>query len=288
MTQAKALRIITFNFIPHAYNLVTACIKDAGHKHVLTITTPGPKSRPTPSYKSIIDTAPRDVEFLVTTRLRTVATPIIRALKADLILCMSFPYRITPEICSIPTHGAINVHPAVLPAYRGPNGMRPFYDGADVFGATAHWIDDDFDTGKILSKKSAEMPDFIDASTFSTWSDLISQAISEGMQRAIAGEVGEVQDDSKASYAALFTEEEHWIDWHEPHKVINRKVLALNGLGAGVAKTKVADEVFNIFAIDFLEKSDSRGQIVGECLDRNERSLLVQAQDGPVRIQVKA
>lgn len=286
MTQAKKLRIITFNFIPHAYNLVTACIKDAGHKHVLTITTPGPKSRPTPSYKTIIDSAPRDVEFLVTTRLRTVATPVIRSLKPDLIVCMSFPYRITPEICDIPTYGAINVHPAVLPAYRGPNGMRPFYDGAEVFGATAHWIDEDFDTGKILSRKSAKMPELMEEETFSVWSDLISQAITEGMEKAIAGEVGKEQDDSKASYAALFSEEEYWIDWNEAHNVITRKVLALNGLRAGIAKTKIGDDVFHIYTLELLDQLEGNNFSISECLERNEDSLIIQALDGPVRIHI--
>ena len=78
-------------------------------------------------------------------------------MRPDLIICFSFPYRITPEICTLPTYGAINLHPAVLPAYRGPNVLRPFYDGADVLGATMHWMAEDFDTGNIPSQRSEPM-----------------------------------------------------------------------------------------------------------------------------------
>jgi len=107
------------------------------------------------------------------------------------------------------------------------------------------------------------------------------------MEKAIAGVIGEEQDDSQASYAALFSEEEHWIDWQEPHNVLNRKVLALNGLGAGVAKTKVANEDYRIFALDLMDQRSESNRTIGDCLERSEDSLVIQALEGPVRIRIK-
>lgn len=283
----KPLRVVTFNYLPVAYNLLAAWIGEAGHKHVLAVTTPGPKSRPTPTYKGVVEAAPRNVDVLVTTRLRRVATPLIRELKPDLIACFSFPYRITPELCAIPTYGAVNLHPTVLPAYRGPNVMRQFYEGGPVFGATAHWIAEDYDTGHILSQKSAPMPDEVTREAIlPVWGGLMSEALREGMERAIAGHPGTAQDHSQASYAAPFTEQEHWLDWNDPQRVIQRKATSLNLLGPGQARANVDGDLFKVMALHLLSDQNS-SHAPGTCIERHEQSMVIQVADGVIRIQVQ-
>ena len=282
------LRIVTFNFLPLAYDLVTGWIRQNGHKHILAVTTPGPTTRPTPSYQGIVAKAPRDVDILVTTRLRNVATPLIRALQPDLIISFTFPYRITPELCAIPRYGAVNLHPAVLPAYRGPNVMRPFYEGAPVYGATLHWIAEEYDTGHILSQKSAPLPDeVLPDAIFPVWGRLMAEALAEGIARALAGEEGVPQDDSQASYAAPFSEEEKWIDLNEPRRVIQRKVTGLNMQGAGNAKVLIEQQPYTITALE-MWSGNGTPAAPGQVLEREVDNLIVQVSDGPVRLRVEA
>lgn len=283
----QSLRIVTFNVLPIAYDLLANWIRSTGNHHVLAVTTPGPQSRPMPSYKGIVEKAPRDVDILVTTRLKSVATPLISALQPDLIVCFSFPYRITPELCQIPTYGAVNLHPAVLPAYRGPNVMRQFYEGAPVFGATLHWIAEDYDTGNILSQKSAPMPAEVTRNNiFAAWPSLMMQALTEGIERAVAGEAGQTQDDSLATYAAPFTDAEAWLDWREPQHVLQRQETALNMLGPGAAKVMVDEQPFTVMSLELLPSSGA-DVLPGHCLEKRDDTLVVQAADGPVRITVK-
>lgn len=277
----KSLRIVTFNFNPIAYQTVRNWIQQAGHKHILAVTTPGPETRPTPSYLQVIENTPRDVDVLVTTRMKSVATPVIRALKPDIILCFSFPYRIPPELCSIPTHGAVNLHPALLPAYRGPNVLRPFYEGDPIYGATAHWIAEEYDTGNILSQKSEPMPETVTHETFSQWFELMGETIAEGMERAIAGDVGEAQDDTQATYAAPFTKDEEWLDWQEPKQVLQRKSIALNMFKAGSAKARIAGEKFRIHEIDALDSNSTEQP--GTIIEQSGQSIVMQVADGQVR-----
>lgn len=279
------LRIVTFNFLPVAYDLLTGWIHEAGHRHLLAVTTPGPMSRPTPAYKGIVTNAARDVDILVTTRLRTVATPLIRALQPDLIACFSFPYRITPELCAIPRYGAVNLHPAVLPAYRGPNVMRQFYEGWPVFGATAHWIAEEYDTGNILSQKSAPLPADVTRNTIlPTWAGLMSAAIAEGMARAIAGDPGTPQEDTQASYAAPFTEAELWLDLTEARQIIQRKATALNMLSPGHAKIMVGNKAYAVMDLELVADQDG-SYTPGQIIEQSDTMLLVQAGDGPLRLQ---
>lgn len=282
------LKIVTFNFLPMAYDLVTGWIRQNGHKHVLAVTTPGPTTRPTPSYQGIVANAPREVDILVTTRLRTVATPLIRALQPDLIVSFTFPYRITPELCAIPRYGAVNLHPTVLPAYRGPNVMRVFYEGHPVYGATLHWIAPDYDTGNILSQKSAPLPAAVTApAIFPVWGRLMGEALAEGIGRALAGDPGVAQDDSQASYAAPFSEAEKWIDLREPRQIIQRKVTALNMLGAGTAKVVLGARAWAIRGLDLVDGGNSPARI--EMLpDGAGGDFTVEAGDGLLRMELEA
>src|SRR5947209_12887830 len=109
---ATGLRIVTFNVLPIAYQMIAQWATQTNNKLLLVVTTPGPSTRRTPSYRGVVQSAPPGQEVLVTTRLRTVALPLIRELKPDLIVSMSFPYRILPEITAIPRFGAVNLHPA--------------------------------------------------------------------------------------------------------------------------------------------------------------------------------
>ncbi|MEZ5476181.1 MAG: formyltransferase family protein [Thiolinea sp.] len=280
---SKPLRIVTFNYLPGGYHFSSEWIHNHGHEHVLSITTPGPLSRLTPSYIEVVKKAPRAQEFLITTRMNTVAAPVIRALKPDLILSFTFPYRITPEICEIPRFGAINIHPSVLPAYRGPNPMRQFYEGAPRFGATAHWIAPEYDTGNILSLKSDQLPDEVTPSIIPQWGEMIRNAIADGTARAMDGDQGTPQDDTQATYAAPYTEQEKWIDFNNPVHVIQRQVLALD-ISGGLARAQIDGIPFKVTTV---EKVAGYQQKTGHVLEKSSQYAVVAVADGVLRLKIQ-
>ncbi len=282
----KPLRIVTFNYNPWAFEHVRAWIVKNNHKQVLAVTTPGPKSRPTPSYTEVVEAAPRNVDVLVSTRMKTVVTPIVRALQPDLIICFSFPYRLSAELCAIPRLGAVNLHPSPLPAYRGPNVNRIIYDG-NRMGAALHWVSEEFDTGNVLSVKSVALPEVTSMETiYGAVSDIIHAVLDEGMPLAIAGDPGQVQDESKASYAAEFSEEDHWIDIDDSMRRLEQKMWALSNTYAGDACHKpnitIEGKCYVVTGIEPLPDVDSDAA-VGSCLERDCSSIVVKVRDGVVR-----
>jgi len=49
----------------------------------------------------------------------------------------------------------INIHPALLPAFPGKNGiLQAWQYGVKVFGVTVHYVDKGIDTGKIIAQES--------------------------------------------------------------------------------------------------------------------------------------
>ncbi|HEV2109530.1 MAG TPA: formyltransferase family protein [Thermomicrobiales bacterium] len=224
----QPLRIATCNVEPAAYRLVASWAKGRGHKVVLVITTPGPPPREYTGHREIVASAPPEHDILVTTRLKR-AAPLIAATGPDVILSYTFPLRIPGQVIGIPRLGAVNLHPSPLPQYRGPNPARMVYDGAPTLGATLHRTTEGFDAGPILGRAEAPMPAPPTVErVLDVWHSLLTAALDVGMARLGTGDPGDMQDEKEASYAAAFTPEEHWLDWHWPAGVLQRRATALN------------------------------------------------------------
>lgn len=283
----RPLRIVTFNNMPPVFDMVRQWAERAGHTIVLAVTTPGPKSRRSEGYKQIAATAgEKNIETLVTTRLKTVATPVLRALQPDLIVSASFPWLIPAELRQTARLGAVNMHPALLPAYRGPNSLRQFYDGRPTIGATLHWMDDAFDTGRILSQCALPLPrPCTSESLVAAWMPSMATALAEGVARALLGDPGTPQSETGASYGAAFSEAEHWINFTEPGFTLQCKVTAL-GLFAPAAKAHIGGEEWLIERLDLMEGTPANTQ-PGAVLEHLPDGLIVQAGDGAVKIKAK-
>lgn len=77
---------------------------------------------------------------------------------ADLILVGTWREKIKKETFSMPKIGTINIHPSLLPRYRGPNPYsQVIMRGEKKSGVTIHLMDENFDTGAILLQKEVEI-----------------------------------------------------------------------------------------------------------------------------------
>jgi methionyl-tRNA formyltransferase len=231
----------------------------------------------------VVNSVPPGTHVLVTTRLRKVATPLIRALQPDIIVSFSFPYLITPELCAIPRYGAVNLHPSALPAYRGPNPPRGIYEGFPLLGATLHWIAEEYDTGHMLAQHTAPLPaNVAPEDIMKLWPPLMMGAFAEGVARAVAGDPGAPQDHRQASYAAAFTEAEHWLTPGDTRQVIQRKCSALN-LFSPSAKLQIDDQAYLVARIDPLD--DATAAPPGTRSEQSDQGFTLQVADGRVRVQ---
>ena len=79
----------------------------------------------------------------------------IRAIAPDLIVVANFSRILRPPLLDIPPHGCINVHPSLLPKYRGP---EPFYWVLKYrereTGVTVHYVDAGIDSGDIILQRA--------------------------------------------------------------------------------------------------------------------------------------
>jgi methionyl-tRNA formyltransferase len=81
-------------------------------------------------------------------------------LQADVACVACFPKRIPPVLLGVPRRGFLNVHPSLLPRYRGPYPLFWMLRHGDRgFGVTIHFMNEQLDTGDIAAQAEADLPD---------------------------------------------------------------------------------------------------------------------------------
>src|SRR5438105_15232233 len=77
-----------------------------------------------------------------------------KALKPDLQVMAFVTLFVPDEFLNMPTHGSIQYHPSLLPAYRGASAINwPIILGEKETGLSIFWPDNGLDTGDVLLTK---------------------------------------------------------------------------------------------------------------------------------------
>ena len=76
----------------------------------------------------------------------------------DILLVGTWREKLQKNTIDIPAIASINVHPSLLPAYRGPNPYLQTIKNMEKYsGITFHLIDEKFDSGAILAQKKIDI-----------------------------------------------------------------------------------------------------------------------------------
>ena len=97
-------------------------------------------------------------------RLKSANGPLFRklmvTLNVDLIIIGTWRERLEKETFNLPTIASVNVHPSLLPKYRGPNPyLQSILHGEKYSGVTLHLVTEKFDNGPILKQEKVEILD---------------------------------------------------------------------------------------------------------------------------------
>jgi methionyl-tRNA formyltransferase len=153
----------------------------------------------------------------------------LSSLKPDLIVVVSFRQILKKGVIQVPQKGVINVHPSLLPRYRGrANIAWAIINGETKTGVTVHYIDEKIDTGPIVVQKEVEIR-FED--TVNTVLDRVTQlypvALEEALQKVKGGFKGTPQTSENASYYGRRYPKDGAIDWNKSAMSIYNLIRAV-------------------------------------------------------------
>lgn len=103
----------------------------------------------------------REIPVLEVARLNDPASlAALAGLRPDVLCAACFPRRLPPAWLALPARGALNVHPSLLPAYRGPEPLFwQFRAGEARTGVSVHCMDAGLDTGDLVAQTAVPLPD---------------------------------------------------------------------------------------------------------------------------------
>jgi phosphoribosylglycinamide formyltransferase 1 len=101
------------------------------------------------------------------------------------LVVMAGYMRLVTKVLVEPYYGRmVNVHPALLPAFPGINGVKQALDyGAKITGATVHFVDGGTDTGPIIAQQAVEI---VAEDTLETLSSRIQRVEYELLPKAVS------------------------------------------------------------------------------------------------------
>lgn len=81
----------------------------------------------------------------------------LKRVQPDLVVSAHFDQRLYPPLCDSPELPVVNLHPSLLPSYRGLEPvLRAMAIGDRKFGVTVHRLAESIDTGAIVSQSTFE------------------------------------------------------------------------------------------------------------------------------------
>jgi methionyl-tRNA formyltransferase len=148
-----------------------------------------------------------------------------RSLAPDLVVLAAYGQWLPREIIDHPQLGCLNIHPSLLPKYRGAAPINwAIINGETVTGVTIMQMTEELDAGDIILQE--EIPIGMDE-TFDQMHDRLAHRGAELLVRviemAVSGTLRKVpQDGTAATYAPRLKKEDGLLRWgHEASSVVN-------------------------------------------------------------------
>jgi methionyl-tRNA formyltransferase len=148
----------------------------------------------------------------------------------DLFVVASYGKIIPEAILNLPKHGVLNVHPSLLPLYRGPSPLESvLLDGHITTGVSIMKLDAEMDHGPILVQTAYMIPDEATAGTLEvTCGQVGGELLTQVLESYIDGTlIPKEQDHNKATICKKITKEMGEIRLTDDAGEVQRKFRAL-------------------------------------------------------------
>ena len=196
------------------------------------------------------------------------------AIDADLAVVIAYGLILPREILQAHKYGCINIHPSMLPFYRGAAPMQRTIEALEEETAMCIMqMDEGVDTGDILDIEKVELKEDI---TYTELAEYMAVLGANNLLKVIENinEITPIKQPIDGSYAKKIQKEEGELDWNKSAKILAAKVRAFSPWPgtyfiANGEKIKVLKATYLLQEHDF---------IPGEILDK--KKLLIACKEG--------
>lgn len=201
----------------------------------------------------------------------------IKELNPDIAVVCSFNYKVPKVLLESVKDGFINVHPSLLPKYRGANPYSAaIINNEAESGVTLHFMDEGFDTGDIISQVKLPLSKKETMGTLFNRTNLLAfNMLLETLKKYETSELPRIkQPQSDDKNCKAFKEDASFIDYSKSAAEIECFIRGLNPFIN--ATTNFRQNIVKVYSADVLNE------------DSNEPSgTIVKMQDDKFYISTK-
>ena len=203
---------------------------------------------------------------------------------ADLAVVVAYGLILPVEILNGTKWGCFNIHPSLLPKWRGAAPLqRAIMNGDQQIAVTIIKMDPGLDSGDMVSIEPINLNQDTTYEQLSNQTSVIGAEILLKTIKNIANNNFTLikQDDSKATYATKIEKLECKINWHLSAKQIKQNIQGLSGfLTAYFEHQDKKIKIYQAQIIDDDSDADFLGIKPGTIIDNN---FTIQCQNGKIR-----
>jgi methionyl-tRNA formyltransferase len=212
---------------------------------------------------------------------------VVAKIKPEVIVAVAYGQILRQPFLEIAPRGVLNVHPSLLPKYRGASPISAaILAGDQMTGVTIMLMDAGMDSGPILAQ---ERHAIWDNDTAGTLGQRLSAAGADLLIATLPGWLGgeitpRPQDDPQATFTKLLEKHDGLIDWGHAAEQVSRQVRAYNPWPG--AFTHIDGDLLQIWQASAV--SGTTGEAPGVIVQGPEHAFAVQTGDGlllPLEVQ---
>ena len=278
---------IIFAGTPEFSSVILDGIIKSGYKPALVVTTP---DKPVGREQIVTGSAVKllaqkyDIPVLQPTEIKTLSQEI-KALKPDLMVVTAYGQILPKEILEIPKYGCINLHPSLLPRWRGPSPIQyAILSGDRKTGVTVILMDEKIDHGSILSQREVIIAE--DETGKTLYQKLAALGVRLLLETIFQLQRGlikpQFQEEKGVTYSKSLTREDGKINWAKTAEEIEKQIRAFELWPESFTLWQKAGKTFKIKILKavILKSEGSITYPVGKVLPLSENRLCVQCGKG--------
>ena len=208
----------------------------------------------------------------------------IWAMRPDIFVVVAYKI-LSDKLLSIPRYGSINLHPSLLPKYRGAAPIQwSLINGDSKTAVSIISLSKRIDSGSILLQKVVNINDNDNYETLAErLSKIGADLVVETLDGIESGTLqGTTQDESQVTLAPKIKSNDCKIDWKESAKQIHNLIRAFSPLPG--AFTVFNSKRLKIFSSSLLDGSTENGKC-GEIVICSKDQLVIQTGNGLLEIE---
>jgi methionyl-tRNA formyltransferase len=173
----------------------------------------------------------------------------LKSIEPDFIVLASYGKIVPKEILEIPRRAAINIHPSLLPRYRGVSPIQAALLNGDKYtGVTIMKMNEKLDEGAVLGAARLTIKKTDTSESLSERLASLSASLTRHVLHIMT--VGDIkpkpQSPTGASYSKILTKEDGLIDWKKPPENLERMIRAYYPWPGVWSKLKIKNEELRI------------------------------------------